>query len=110
MTVGHDPTLLAWLITAAYFGAAALTVVAARSGDDRRDRIFWCACAGLLVLLGFNKQLDLQGYITTAGRTLSKQEGWFAERRLVQTAFVVSLCVVAAAVLAALGVWLRLLL
>jgi hypothetical protein len=107
MTPGHDPTLLAWCITVAYFGAGALTIGAARSTNDQRDRIFWWACAGLLVLLGFNKQLDLQGYVTTAGRSLAKQQGWFAERRLVQAAFIVILCAIAAAVLAALGIWLR---
>lgn len=107
MTAGHDPTLLAWCITVAYFGAAGLAFVAARSSGDRRDRIFWWACAALLVLLGFNKQLDLQGYVTTAGRSLAKQEGWFAERRVVQAIFIVSLCVIAAAVLGALGIWLR---
>ena len=103
----HDPTLLAWVITAAYFVAAVLTIVAARSSSNGRDRIFWCACAALLVVLGFNKQLDLQGYITTAGRALAKQEGWFPVRRLVQAAFILALGIVAAGVLASLVVWLR---
>jgi len=107
MTLGHDPTLLAWCITAAYFGAAGLTFVAGRASTDRRDRAFWLACAALLILLGFNKHLDLQGYITTFGRSLAKQEGWFAERRLVQGAFVAALGIMAAAVLASLAVWLR---
>jgi hypothetical protein len=107
MTVGHDPTLLAWCITVAYLGAAAVTSVAARASTNGRDCKFWLVCALLLVLLGFNKQMDLQGYITAAGRALAKQEGWFAERRLVQAAFIVGLCVIAAVVLGSLGVWLR---
>ncbi len=107
MTVGHDPTLLAWCITAAYFGAAGLTFAAVRTGSDSRDRAFWLACTALLILLGFNKQLDLQGYITAAGRVLAKREGWFAERRLLQGAFILALCTVAAAVLASLAIWLR---
>jgi hypothetical protein len=107
VTVGHDPTLLAWCIAAAYFGAAALTFIAARDSTDRRDHIFWLASAALLILLGINKQLDLQGYLTTAGRSIAKQEGWFAERRLVQAAFIIALCIIAAAALASLAIWLR---
>ena len=103
----HDPSLLAWVITAAYFAAAVLTIVAARSSSDGRERIFWWTCTALLVLLGFNKQLDLQGYITSAGRALAKQEGWFPERRLVQAAFILALCILAAGMLASLVIWLR---
>jgi hypothetical protein len=107
MMAGHDPTFLAWCVTIAYFGAAAMSFVAARSSGYTRDRMFWWACAALLVLLGLNKQLDLQGYVTIAGRSLAKREGWFTERRLVQAVFISTLCTIAAIVLAALGIWLR---
>jgi len=107
MMLGHDPTLSAWLITGAYFVGAGLAVVAARSSNDPRDRVFWFGCAALLVLLGFNKELDLQAYITIAGRTLARQEGWFGQRRLVQEIFIVLLCTTTVAVLAFLAVWLR---
>jgi len=107
MIAVHDPTLLAWFITAAYLVGTILTLAAAGSTTDRRDRIFWIGCAALLMLLGFNKQLDLQGYITTAGRTLAHEEGWFERRRLVQTAFILVLGTVAVAIFAALAVWLR---
>ena len=103
----HDLSVLAWFITAAYFAAAFLAFGAARGGGNERDRMFWMVCAALLLLLGLNKQLDLQGCITTAGRSLARQEGWFEYRRLVQAAFIVTLCVAAAATLAILGTWLR---
>ena len=107
MTAAHDPSLLAWLITAAYLGAAVLTLLAAQRGTGGREQVFWFGCAALLVLLGINKQLDLQGYITSAGRSLARQEGWFEQRRLVQAAFIVALCVAAMASFAVLVVWLR---
>lgn len=103
----HDLSVLAWFITAAYFAAAFLAFRSARTSGDARDRLFWIGCAALLVLLGLNKQLDLQGYVTTAGRSLARQEGWFEYRRLVQAAFIATLCIGAAAALAILAAWLR---
>ena len=102
----HDLSMLAWFITVAYVAAAFLALRAAR-GQDGRDRMFWIGCAALLLLLGVNKQLDLQGYLTSAGRSLARQEGWFEYRRFVQAAFIVALCVAAAAALAILAAWLR---
>jgi len=99
--------MLAWLVTGAYLVCAGLTAVAARSTGDITERRFWLGCALLLVLLGFNKQLDLQGYITTLGRTLAHREGWFEQRRLAQAAFVTALTVAAIASLAFLAVRLR---
>jgi hypothetical protein len=107
MTFAHDPTLLAWFVTAAYFVGAGLTFVAARGSAATTERSFWLGCAAILVLLGFNKQLDLQGYITTFGRSLAHNEGWYEQRRLVQTAFVIALSLVSAISLASLAVWLR---
>ena len=107
MIGGHDPTVLAWLITGAYFAAAILTLLAGRRGTVGRDCIFWFGCTALLMLLGLNKELDLQGFITSAGRSLAQQEGWFKERRLVQEAFILTLCTIAAVTLAFLAVWLR---
>jgi hypothetical protein len=103
----HDPTLFAWCITAAYFAVAGLSLVAANGSAHLRDRNFWFGCGVLLVLLGFNKQLDLQSYITTFGRALAHSEGWYEQRRLAQTAFVFVLSVVAAVSLAFLAAWLR---
>ena len=103
----HDLSVLAWFITVAYFAAAFLAFQTARGSGGGRDRLFWMGCAALLLLLGVNKQLDLQGYVTSAGRSLARQEGWFEYRRFVQAAFIVTLCVAAAATLAILAAWLR---
>lgn len=103
----HDPSLQAWLITAAYFVGSGLTLAAANGSAQGRDRNFWFGCALLLVLLGFNKQLDLQGYITTFGRSLAHRDGWFEQRRFVQMTFVAVLLAAAAISVAMLAVWLR---
>ena len=107
MLSAHDPSMLAWFVTGAYFVGAALTAVAAHHAADRTERHFWIGCAVLLVLLGFNKQLDLQGYITTVGRFLARSEGWYEQRRLVQAAFVTALALIAATSIACLAVRLR---
>jgi hypothetical protein len=99
--------LLGWLITVAYFAAAALTLIAARRTNEGRERMFWVGCTALLVLLGFNKQLDLQGYITTGGRSLAQHGGWYEQRRLVQGMFLLALCVAAASATTILALWLR---
>ena len=42
-----------------------------------------------LFLLGINKQLDLQILLTQAGRWLAWYQGWYADRRGVQFAFLI---------------------
>jgi uncharacterized membrane protein len=105
--VAHDSSSLAWIVVAAYFCAALLTVLAARGAAGRREKLFWTGCAALLVLLGLNKQLDLQTAITEVGRSIARQEGWFEYRRLVQTVFVLVLGTGAAGALIILAIWLR---
>ena len=107
MSFAHDSGALAWFVTGSYFVGAGLTVVAARGSADVSDRNFWFGCAALLVLLGFNKQLDMQGYVTTVGRSLAHSEGWYEQRRLIQAAFVTALAVIATASIGWLIVRLR---
>ncbi len=38
----------------------------------------------MLLLLGFNKQLDLHSWVTEIGRTIARDHGWYDGRRLVQ--------------------------
>ncbi len=97
-----DPTALGWLTVAAYGLAAALAaraaVAATTSGEagaaaPRRGRLiaFWAPVAVLLLLLGINKQLDLQSWLTQVLRDLSHQQGWYDDRRPLQLAFVAAL-------------------
>ena len=43
----------------------------------------------MMALLCVNKQLDLQSLVTDIGRTLSRQQGWYEQRREIQRLFVV---------------------
>ena len=103
----HDASPLAWVIVAGYFAGAVACAWAARAAPVGRDRRFWAGTAVLLFLLGLNKQLDLQTYLTEAGRWMAHREGWYGARRLVQAAFIVVLGAAAIGTIAALSAWLR---
>ena len=59
--------------------------------DDTRIGALWLGLALVLLLLGINKQLDLQTAFTETGRIVSHAEGWYAHRRPIQVGFI--LCV-----------------
>jgi hypothetical protein len=42
----------------------------------------------MLVLLGTNKQLDLQTLLTQFGRDLAREQGWYEQRRAFQQLFI----------------------
>ena len=42
----------------------------------------------IMGLLGVNKQLDLQTWLTEVGRDLALEYGWYAHRRVVQALFI----------------------
>ena len=104
-----DPDLEGWTVFAAYALAAALAVAACHrapfeAASHRRQQLFWALIGLLMAVLALNKQLDLQSLLTTAGRCLSKEQGWYAERRLVQRDFILALVVWAGLSAAAL-IW-----
>ena len=77
-----DNDLVGWMITTAYFLVALLCTAAFR--DEARSYrvvrrlqrpLFWIILAALLVLLGFNKQLDLQQWVTATGDDLVVSSG-----------------------------------
>lgn len=94
-----DPTPMGWITVAAYAVAAVLAwrnVGAARRSGVQTS--FWFALVLLLVVLGINKQLDLQGWFGQTGRDMALAQGWYQQRRTVQGAFIAALCVGAVAV------------
>jgi hypothetical protein len=96
-----DPSPVGWITVAAYAVAALL---AARNVSAARrcgaPTGFWIALTVLMLLLGINKQLDLQTWFGETGRDLARSQGWYEQRRAVQAAFIVLL---GAGVLAALA-------
>lgn len=97
----HDSGAAAWTIVAAYAAAAALAFAAARQSGS--NQLLWWIATTVLIVLGFNKQLDLQTELTFLLRRVSHSEGWYGNRRLAEACFVMGL----AALIAASGVTLR---
>jgi hypothetical protein len=105
----HDPTVMGWVTTIAYFIAAALCWRAwageryAKIGAPR----FWLLLTVVMLVLGVNKQLDFQTLLIGVGRSAARGEGWYERRRLVQAAFVVALASSAIAAMAWVLWWVR---
>lgn len=101
-----DASVAGWVTVVAYFFAVFLCARAylRRRSDERYqgEKRVWLALACALLGLGINKQLDLQTALTEAGRTLAMQQGWYAERRVVQGMFVLAVIVAGVVV----GAWL----
>jgi len=94
-----DPSFGGWLTVVLYFGAAFLSYRAAgyasKTGAARTEVLLWYLLTIGLVLLGINKQLDLQSALTELGRHLAHSYGWYEARRAVQVVFVFGLLVLA---------------
>ena len=87
-----DPTVAGWVTVAAYFGAAVLCFRARASGRPT-ERRWWTGLAVLMVVMGFNKQLDLQTLFTDVGRDMARSEDWYNARGIVQRDFIVAMMV-----------------
>jgi hypothetical protein len=64
-----------------------------RAKDAGARVVFWSILAMSMLLLGINKQLDLQTWFTLEGKKLALSEGWYNHRRPVQLAFIVFILV-----------------
>lgn len=53
-----------------------------------KERWFWRLLVFGLLLLGINKQLDLQSAVTELGRISASEGGWYNRRQQVQEAFI----------------------
>jgi hypothetical protein len=107
-----DPTIGGWVTVVLYLLAAISCWITARRLSPAyakllHERHTWLAIAVLFLLLGINKQLDLQSALTEIGRMLAVSEGWYRERRVVQVVFIgfVALACVFATII--LLVWAR---
>jgi hypothetical protein len=86
-----DPTIGGWLTVLAYGASACICWSAARRAAMGRAaglKWFWLFFAAGLLLLGVNKQLDLQTWLTLTAKDWFIEEGWYGQRRLVQAIFI----------------------
>ena len=91
-----DSNFMGWVLFATYALAAILAGVVLYTSafgpvHYRREQLLWGIIAGLMAAIALNKQLDLQTLILTAGRCLAKEQGWDADRRLIQRDFILAL-------------------
>lgn len=100
-----DPTFAGWFTVFSYFLSAYLSFKAWRSlragaGSHHKEKSFWFALGLLCLLLGINKQLDLQSLLTAVGKYLAHKQGWYQSRRVVQEAFIVMVLILGAGFIA----------
>ncbi len=88
-----DPTIMGWVTVAAYFLTAAASFFRAVDQRDGRNGKFWMALGLFLLILGVNKQFDLQSLCTDIGRVIARRQGWYGDRRAFQFIFVMILFV-----------------
>jgi len=118
-----DPSWAGWLTVAAYALAACLALLAYRSCRAEAHRLgpthrheaepehllacFWLLAGMTLMVLGINKQLDLQSLFTQVLRDAAHAQGWYDDRRRYQFAFVVAIAGAGAGVAGAMAWVLR---
>jgi hypothetical protein len=118
-----DPIALGWLTLLAYlvsvmacwrawcacrFGAATLSALHPAEADNQaRLAAWWLGVGVVMLLLGLNKELDLQTLLGHWGKQAALEQGWYAQRRLVQGVFVSALVLAAAAALGMVAYALR---
>jgi hypothetical protein len=103
---------MGWLTVVLYLLAAAACAKTALRGTfpaqtQDRERLFWWFAATTLLLLAFNKQLDLQSLLTAVARCQAMIQGWYEDRRVVQVRFVWAVLGVGVLGIFALGFFLR---
>lgn len=81
-----DPSFMGWFTVGSYFACAILAaiIVLMSRTIDRTFFSFWSMICLLMILLGINKQLDLQSLFTEVGRQIARSQGWMDYRRTVQ--------------------------
>ena len=102
-----DPTVVGWVTVVAYFIAACLCWRAARGASKQpgtyvSPKGFWWIFTVVLILLGINKQLDLQTWFTLFFKHLALKQGWYEVRRTYQAAFIAGVAVAGVVSLTAL--------
>ena len=109
-----DPTVAGWTITIAYF---LVTLLCWRAGlkektinasiQQTEGHVLWFGLSILLLVLGINKQLDLQTLLTALGRDIAQANGLYESRREIQLVFVILFALFCFSSLVVLSWWVR---
>lgn len=92
-----DPGPVGWLTVIAYLAAAGFSLsLGAKHERGALERAFWTISGVGLLFLAINKQLDLQSFLTAAGRCAAQLQDWYESRRTVQIQFIIVLIAVSA--------------
>ena len=99
-----DPTVMGWVTVVAYALATYFSFVALRASrlgahklaaiapeeaqNQQRLSQLWSLVTLAMLLLGINKQLDLQSLFTQVMRDMAHAQGWYNDRRTLQVAFI----------------------
>lgn len=88
-----DPTIYGWLTVVLYLATAFLAFKRYQHTRKLPEQqpAFWLMLAMFLLLLGINKQLDLQTWFTQVMKTNAIEHGWYADRRKLQTLFIAAM-------------------
>jgi hypothetical protein len=93
-----DPSVMGWVTVGAYFLTALIAlrlVLISRqrfpADTYRAQQRFWLIVCLLMLVLGINKQLDLQSLITEMGRYYAACDGWLEHKRYVQVGVIISM-------------------
>lgn len=85
-----DPNITGWVTVAAYIVIALICLKAAFSkSTDKSVKIFWLLLCTFLIILGINKQFDLQTVFTLFSKNIAKKQDWYESRYIVQIAFII---------------------
>ncbi|OQK17041.1 hypothetical protein AU255_03850 [Methyloprofundus sedimenti] len=79
-----DPTAMGWITVALYFFMALVafkvivSVPVLFSAETAvKQKWFWSLVTLILLILGINKQLDLQSLFTAIGKYYAHRDGWY---------------------------------
>jgi hypothetical protein len=109
-----DPSPIGWITVGLYVlsffaGLGAMIRIVTAEDLDQKNRLvcFFIFYSGLILFLGVNKQLDLQTLFTDVFRIISKEEGWYSERKFFQKKFIVFISTFGLLSFLLMSIWLR---
>jgi hypothetical protein len=91
MTLNGDPTPLGWATTALYFIGALRAAGNATKVASPADRRIWQEMLVALIVLGINKEMDLQSTLIASARAIFKVSGPTVIRDILYAVFLITL-------------------